>query len=349
MGGEQPMVIGRWIQRKDGRRRSLAERGWATAGGTAGTNARPGSPCGNGRRGWTEALIWADTARAVARLDLGGTPRVHSCDRGADRFDFLHCCPGNSATTTSCARWMTAKPGRTSGGGRDWPGKRRRFPRNRRGPPAGHGQRAHGHRPARLAVRFAPIAAPRSTTRATRPVRRSTRGPMDVREDHPPAGSETVEWMLLTTLAVTGAAPARVVIGHDRQRWQIEAWHRGPKQGCALESARLKTRAAPSNLAALLGVVAVRLLQLRDLARDPADRRSAGPGAPADPARRPRRPPGAAGGGAFERQRLLVTTGETRRLAGPQKRPAARLARSLAGLAAPRPPRPRRRPVRSST
>ena len=213
-----------------------------------------------------------------------------------------------------------------------------------------HGQRAHGHRPAKLAVRFAPIAVPPPVNdpryKACAPINPWALG---VREDHPPAGSEPVEWMLLTTLAVTGAAPARVVIGHDRQRWQIEAWHRGPKQGCALESARLKTRAAPGNPAALLGVVALRLLQLRDLARDP---RTAGA-----PAREhlPILHVALAARLAQQEARRLSVKDYWLQLAklggwlGRKKRPAARLARSLAGLAAPRPPRPRRRPVRSST
>ena len=135
--------------------------------------------------------------------------------------------------------------------------------------PAGK-KRAHGHRPAKLTVRYAPITVPPPVNDP----RCAGCAPIHLwavylLEEHPPEGLEPVEWMLLSTLPVTSPAQARVVVGYYRQRWQIEEWHRCLKQGCALESAQLKTGAALGNLAAVLAVVAVRLLQLRDLARDP--------------------------------------------------------------------------------
>lgn len=52
------------------------------------------------------------------------------------------------------------------------------------------------------------------------------------------------------------------------RRWLIEEWHRALKEGCRMEASQLQSAQAIARLAAVLGVVAVRLLQLRDLAGD---------------------------------------------------------------------------------
>jgi hypothetical protein len=88
-----------------------------------------------------------------------------------------------------------------------------------------------------------------------------------VRETRPPRSAVPVEWLLLTDEPVTDAAAAQRVIGYYQQRWKIEEWHRALKEGCGVERCQLKSAGAISRLAALLGMVAVRLLQLRDQAR----------------------------------------------------------------------------------
>ncbi len=63
-------------------------------------------------------------------------------------------------------------------------------------------------------------------------------------------------------------------MGHlDRRgcRWVIEEWHKVEKTGCRLEASQLKDAEAIKRLAAMTGVVAVRMLQLRDLARAASD------------------------------------------------------------------------------
>lgn len=228
----------------------------------------PGETLRQRQARWTEAMVWADAARAVHRLPLGATRRVHVGDRGADRFDFLHCCRELGHDHVVRARfdrkaradqrlwaWLGAQP---AGGTEAVAVPARRA-----------GKRAHGHRPAQLTVRYAPITVPAPANdpryRVCAPI---PLWAVQVVEENPPAGFEPVEWMLLSTLPVTTPEEARLVIGYYRQRWQIEEWHRCLKQGCALEQAQLKTGAALGRLAAVLGVVAVRLLQLRDCARD---------------------------------------------------------------------------------
>jgi transposase-like protein/transposase Tn5 family protein len=76
-----------------------------------------------------------------------------------------------------------------------------------------------------------------------------------------------VEWVLYSSLAVRTFAEAQQVIGYYEKRWIIEEWHKALKSGCALEARQLKEASRIERLVGILGVVAVRLLQLRGLAR----------------------------------------------------------------------------------
>jgi hypothetical protein len=88
-----------------------------------------------------------------------------------------------------------------------------------------------------------------------------------LREAEPPAGLEAVDWMLLTSEAVGSLAEALVIAAYYQKRWVIEEWHRALKEGCGLEHSQVQTVGALRRLSALLSIVALRLLELRDLAR----------------------------------------------------------------------------------
>jgi hypothetical protein len=81
-----------------------------------------------------------------------------------------------------------------------------------------------------------------------------------------PGEDDPVEWLLLTSEAVHSFADAQRLIGYYQRRWIIEEWHRALKEGCAAESAQLDEPEDHLRLAAILSVIAVRMLQLRDLA-----------------------------------------------------------------------------------
>jgi hypothetical protein len=84
-----------------------------------------------------------------------------------------------------------------------------------------------------------------------------------------PAGVEQpLDWLLLTSEPVTSLADAVKVIDWYRRRWLIEEYHKAQKTGCRLEQSQLEDRDAFIRLAAITGLVAARLLQLRDQADD---------------------------------------------------------------------------------
>jgi len=90
-----------------------------------------------------------------------------------------------------------------------------------------------------------------------------------LQEENPPAGlppEQVVEWMLLSSLPVEDLASAVRIVGYYTRRWVIEEWHRCYKQGCQIEARQLDDVEDLQRLAAILCVVAVRLLQVRDLA-----------------------------------------------------------------------------------
>jgi hypothetical protein len=82
-------------------------------------------------------------------------------------------------------------------------------------------------------------------------------------------GPEPLEWILLTNVPVLTATDA-----WERTDWYscrpvIEEYHKAMKTGCGVEELQFTTRAALEVSLALLSVVAVQLLRMRDMSRDP--------------------------------------------------------------------------------
>lgn len=80
--------------------------------------------------------------------------------------------------------------------------------------------------------------------------------------------AEAIDWVLFTTLAVTKAEEARTVVGWYANRWVIEEYHKCLKTGCKLESRQLERAKGLITFLGFLAIVAVRLLQLRQLSRE---------------------------------------------------------------------------------
>jgi len=78
---------------------------------------------------------------------------------------------------------------------------------------------------------------------------------------------EALEWILFTTVVVNDATDALRQVEWYATRWTIEEYHKCLKTGCAVEQRQLKTADRLERLLGFLARVAVRLLQLRPLAR----------------------------------------------------------------------------------
>jgi hypothetical protein len=88
-------------------------------------------------------------------------------------------------------------------------------------------------------------------------------------EIDPPAGVEPLEWILLTNVPVENFADACERIDWYGCRWVIEEYHKGLKTGCQIEDLQFTSEDRLKPAIALLSVVGVSLLQLRDISRRP--------------------------------------------------------------------------------
>ena len=90
-------------------------------------------------------------------------------------------------------------------------------------------------------------------------------------EVNPPPGSEGVEWMLLTTVAVPHAKEAYERLEWYARRWGIECYHRILKSGCRVEARQLENARRLRNVLAIDMIVAWRIHHLTTLGRETPD------------------------------------------------------------------------------
>jgi hypothetical protein len=83
----------------------------------------------------------------------------------------------------------------------------------------------------------------------------------------PPEGTEPVEWLLLTNEPVTTVAEAWEKVDWYSCRWVVEEYHKAQKTGCGIENPQFTRAERLEPMIALLSVVAVALLNLREASR----------------------------------------------------------------------------------
>lgn len=126
-------------------------------------------------------------------------------------------------------------------------------------------------RDAQIEVRIGRIKIPRP--RHVSPWVRSRNQPpiamnvIEVVEVDAPQGVTPIRWVLFTSLPVATFDDAWKAIGYYELRWLVEEYHKAIKTGCATESRQLKAAGRLEAFVALTSVVAIRLLQLKSLAR----------------------------------------------------------------------------------
>jgi Transposase DNA-binding len=90
---------------------------------------------------------------------------------------------------------------------------------------------------------------------------------VQVTEVSPPEGEKTIEWTLLTNERVETFEDALRVTGWYERRWVVEEYHKAQKTGCGIEDMQFTTTERLEPAIALLSVVAVTLLNLREASR----------------------------------------------------------------------------------
>jgi len=122
-------------------------------------------------------------------------------------------------------------------------------------------------REAKMAVAFAAVQIkPSKCHKGSRPLKVWI---LRVWEIDPPEGEERLEWILITNEPVGGFEAAYRVVGWYECRWIIEEYHKGMKTGCRIESPQFTSEERLQPAIAVLSIVALTLLELRQASRRP--------------------------------------------------------------------------------
>ena len=90
-------------------------------------------------------------------------------------------------------------------------------------------------------------------------------------EQSPPAGSDSISWVLLTNLPVKDFESATEKVRWYGRRWGIEIWHKVLKSGCKVEDCMLEEAERLKRYLTLFSIIGVRLMHVAYLARAQPD------------------------------------------------------------------------------
>ncbi len=88
-----------------------------------------------------------------------------------------------------------------------------------------------------------------------------------VNEPNPPADTEGIRWLLLTTEPINTKEQIEQIVDHYSARWLVEDFHKVWKTGCNLEKRRLQTQENFERMMIIAAGVAARIMQLKALAQ----------------------------------------------------------------------------------
>ena len=221
-----------------------------------------------------ESEVWGRVIDMVGRPNPG-VKYLHVCDRGADNLEvFCHCREQKAGwviRATQLKRIVKTPAGRRIKL-QEWLAEQ---------PVLGtyevsvRATAKEAARTAHMEVRAASVVliTPRRKTPYLRRIgpQHITEWVVEAREIDPPAGATPVRWVLHTSETVCTFEDAWRILGYYEARWLIEEYHKCLKTGCRLESRLYETAARLESVAGILSVLAVRLLQLKSVARDQPD------------------------------------------------------------------------------
>lgn len=225
-----------------------------------------------------ESLRWAAMVEHTSKA-LGDVEAIHVMDSEADIFELLVALQNKKQRfiIRSChdrlvedGHLADAVERGTVVLTRDVNLSRRRAPKgkvwaNRRNPP----RRA---REAKLSISCTRVSLKRPKTCTAEYPAFVPVNVVRVIETNPPDGEQPVEWVLFTSEPIDSESDVAAVVDGYRRRWLIEEYFKALKTGCAYEKRELESLRTLTNLLAILSVIAWRLLALRALHRQNADK-----------------------------------------------------------------------------
>jgi hypothetical protein len=217
-----------------------------------------------------ETDVWMRQVQTIGTPDAASL-WVHVGDRGADMFPFFQACQATHPHfLVRAARNRRTQESEEAisyslNQARSWSSQASRPVEV----PARHG---HQKRTTQLQLAFGQLTLlpPRHEPKASKdPV---SVWVVRVWEEQTPEGDGPLEWILLTSFPTTTLEAAWERVEWDAHRWLVEDYHHCLKSGCRIEHRQLQSVDGLLRLLGLLSPLAVRLLQVREMARQDPER-----------------------------------------------------------------------------
>jgi hypothetical protein len=223
------------------------------------------------RRASRESRLWSRAVEGLP-MPLPGKRYIDVADRGADIFEFLY---NERRLGRECV--VRSTHNRRVRLGHDGKGKQVLLHNHLRTLPAGAARSEEIRDPKTKEKRQAVLRVAHVAVEILPPhVRKGEyeKKPIlawcvRVWEEKPPEGGTAIEWFLVALQPVTTADDAWQECDWYCCRWIVEELHKAMKTGCQVEDLQFQTEQALQPMIAVLSVVAVMLLNLREAARRP--------------------------------------------------------------------------------
>jgi hypothetical protein len=225
-----------------------------------------------GRKRASEAEVWGLVMEKVQPQRPAGVKLIHVCDRGADNFDVFAHLQAKSDSWVIRAGQLTRKVRHGV--------EVRKLAEVLEAAEVLGSYQVHVRANAKQKERWGKVEVRAAEVTLLRPREGSTAFVMDrdireiptrvveVREVQPPAGEKPLRWVLYTGESASTFAEAWRVVEYYEQRPRVEDYHKCLKTGLKVECRQYQSRDRLEPVIGVICVQAVRLLQLRDVARN---------------------------------------------------------------------------------
>jgi len=224
-----------------------------------------------------EARVWEVSAESIGKPDESNL-WVHVSDSGSDIFEYMAMCKHQNKEFVlrvyhnRILAWEEDAPEAEQEEARklcDYARSLAEYPGSEREIEVA-ATKKQAARKAHVVAGWAPITVP-APQRA--PIAEALNKPISawvlrVWEPQPPEGVEVIEWILITSLPILSLEDAFQITDWYTCRWFCEDFHQCLKTGCQIEKSQLSDAADIQNLLGFAAPIAIRLLQLRQEARN---------------------------------------------------------------------------------
>jgi len=222
-----------------------------------------------------ESVVWGELIDQI-----GNPPQrvqwIHVCDRAADDYEVYLRAQLNHCGWVIRAARLNRKIQTVTGAETTLEDLLNTIPVNDHLSVSVPRQGTQSARTANVELRYAPFLMPLPSRtndwiRAHAPPEPLAMWCVHVAEANSRAGTKALDWVLITSQPVTNTAQGLAVVEQYKKRWGVEEYHKALKTGCHVEERYYQTSERLERVTGLHAVLALRLLQMRELAQQQPD------------------------------------------------------------------------------